>query len=45
MILVDVITNRHGIEEEMAKMGLASIPPPLGRVAVPRGELQYLYEE
>jgi hypothetical protein len=29
----------------MAKMGLASIPPPLGRESMPPGELQYLYEE
>jgi hypothetical protein len=45
MVMVDVITDRQGIGEMMAKMGLAPMPPPLGRVAVPSGELQYLYEE
>ena len=45
MVLIAVTTDRQGIGDMMAKMGLATLPPPLGPVAVPSGELQYLYEE
>lgn len=45
MGVTSVVTETVGIQEMMKKMGLAPMPPPRGRSAVPAGELDYMFED
>ena len=40
----ETVTEATPISEMMIKMGLSPMPPPRGKMRVPAGELQYLFE-
>ena len=44
-VVQDCVTDAEGIAAMMAKMGLSSTPPPLGRGKANGGELNYVFED
>jgi hypothetical protein len=45
MAIRETVTEATPIREMMVKMGLSPMPPPRGKMSVPAGELEYLFEE
>jgi hypothetical protein len=44
-VVQDCVTDAEGIASMMAKMGLSSTPPPLGRMKMTTGDLSYVFED